>query len=240
MPAPARPVERARIRALSLDLDDTLWAIGPVIERAERRLYGWLHERYPRVTAAADPAALRRLRVEVMDEHPDRHHDFTFLRREMLLRLARSAGYPDEMSAEAFAAFSRWRNEVEPFDDVLPALTTLAARFRLVAVTNGNADLGQIGLARFFTDVVTARETGVAKPDRRIFDAVLDRLGVTPQELLHIGDAPRDDIEGAHGAGIASVWVNRHDRSWSHPHVAPAAIVRDLGELIAWLDARDR
>ena len=224
------------IRAVSLDLDDTLWAIGPVIERAERKLYDWLHEHYPRVADHTGRDTMHALRVAVMDEHPHRHHDYTFLRREMLLRLARAAGYQDEVADEAFAAFQSWRNELTPFDDVLPALEWLKDRYAVVALTNGNADLDVIGLGHLFDHVVTARAVGAAKPHPRMFEVALERLGLAAHEVLHVGDEPTDDIEGARSAGWRSVWMDRFGRSWPDG-VAPAdSRVRHLGELVDALE----
>ncbi len=223
------------IRAVSLDLDDTLWDTVPVIERAERKLYDWLHDRYPRVADHTGRETMHALRVAVMDEHPHRHYDYTFLRREMLLRLARAADYPDELADEAFAAFSRWRNELTPFDDVVPALEWLKERYPIVALTNGNADLDVIGLGHLFDHVVTARAVGAAKPHPRMFEVALERLGMAAHEVLHVGDAPTDDVEGARSAGWRSVWMDRFGRPWPR-EVAPADHrIGNLGELVVAL-----
>lgn len=219
------------IRAISVDLDDTLWAIAPVIVRAERLLYEWLHERYPRVADHTDSAALHALRVAVMDDHPHRHHDYTFLRREMLLRLARAADYHDAMADEAFEAFSRWRNELTLFDDVVPALERLKPRYKLAALTNGNADLDVIGIGHLFDHVVTARAVGAAKPDPRIFRATVDALGLEPHEVLHVGDEPRDDVAGAREAGLPSAWMDRFGRAWPEGETPATLTIRNLGEL---------
>ena len=54
------------IRTITIDLDDTLWEIHPVIMRAEQRLYEWLGENYPRITEMYEPADLRDVRAEVV------------------------------------------------------------------------------------------------------------------------------------------------------------------------------
>ena len=53
------------IRTITLDLDDTLWAIHPVIRRAETRLYQWLGENYPRITQMFEPADIWEVRKRV-------------------------------------------------------------------------------------------------------------------------------------------------------------------------------
>ena len=57
------------------------------------------------------------------------------------------------------------------FEDVLPALEWLSARMPIVSVSNGNADVHQIGIGNFFAATVTARDVGVGKPHARIFQA---------------------------------------------------------------------
>jgi len=231
-PFPGRTTMRDVV-AVCLDLDDTLWAVGPAIERAEQALLGWLDRHCPRVTALHDLASMRRLRAQVAEEFPGMRHDFTFLRREALLRHARQAGYPEAMADQAFEVFYSVRNQVEPFADVVPALERLGRRYRLMSLTNGNADLGVIGLAAFFEHSVAAREVGAAKPDRRIFDTLLDRAALEPGQVAYVGDDPHADVEAARSAGLHAVWMDRFGRAWPDGLAPPAYRVRDLEELAA-------
>lgn len=221
--------------AICLDLDDTLWAVGPAIERAEQALLEWLDRHCPRVTALHDLASMRNLRAQVAEEFPGMRHDFTFLRREALLRHARQAGYPESVADQAFEVFYAARNQVEPFADVVPALERLGRRYRLMSLSNGNADLGVIGLAHYFEHSVAAREAGAAKPDRRIFGSLLDRAGLEPGQVAYVGDDPHADVEGARSAGLHAVWMDRFGRAWPDGLAPPACRVRDLAELAALL-----
>jgi FMN phosphatase YigB (HAD superfamily) len=136
------------------------------------------------------------------------------------------------------------------FDDVRPALQRLAAHGPLLSLSNGNADLQATGLAPWFVGAVSARAVGVAKPDARIFGVACERLGMAPQQVMHIGDDWQADIVGARRAGLHSAWVRR-----SHPELAPHAAaspagaeadvtpvdghhveVEDLLQLADWLD----
>lgn len=224
------------VQAIILDLDDTLWDVGPVILRAEHALRRFLDERYPRVTARHTIESMRDVRARIALEHPAMRHDFTWLRTRSLLEHAREVGYPDEMADEAFAVFYRARNEVALFDDVLPALGRLAGRYRLFAVSNGNADLAAIGLAHFFERSLPAREAGVLKPDPRIFATLLDAARVPASRALHVGDDPRADVEGARGAGLRTAWLNRAGRPWPDAIEAPDCTVGSLLELVTLLE----
>lgn len=219
------------LAAICLDLDDTLWPVGPALERAERATYDWLAERCPRVTEAHDPDSMRALRGRVVAAHPDRRHDLSFLRRQVLLQLVTEGGYEPQCAEDAFAVFYRARNEVEVFADVRPALERLQARYRLLALSNGNADLAVIGLARYFEFSLAASEAGAAKPDPRIFAALLARAGLAPGQVAYVGDDPLVDVEGARRAGLAAVWMDRCSRPWPTDLAPPVHRVRDLGEL---------
>lgn len=219
------------IAAVCLDLDDTLWAVGPAIGRAERAMLDWLGEHCPRITERHDLESMRRVRASVSAEFPHMRHDLAFLRREALRRHAREAGYADAAVEPAFDAFYAARNQVELFDDVLPALGRLRARYRLMALSNGNADLAVIGLASLFEHTIGAREAGAAKPDRRIFEALLGRAGLKPRQVVYVGDDPHADVEGARAAGMPAVWIDRFGRQWPADVEPPAHRVRDLAEL---------
>jgi len=222
------------VQAIIFDLDDTLWEVGPVIVRAEHAMLAFLAERYPRVLGLHTLDSMRDVRARMALEHPAMRHDFTWLRLESLRHHAREAGYPDAIAQEAFEVFYRTRNEVTLYEDVLPALEQLRARFRLFAISNGNADLATIGLGRYFEHSLAAREAGVLKPDPRIFALLLERAGVSPQHALHVGDDLVADVEGARRAGLTPVWVDRAGEGWPAP-TSPPLTVRSLAELVVLL-----
>ena len=219
------------IRAIIFDLDDTLWDCVPVIVRAERTLYDFLRSRYPRVTERHDMDAMRALRVQIAREHPAMRHDFTWLRLESLRRHAEQAGYPATMADEAFDVFYRARNEVVLYGDVRPALDRLVGTYRLFAISNGNANLRAIGLDCYFEAALAAREAGMLKPDPRIFDLLLQRAGLEPADVAHVGDDQEADVEGARGAGVLPVWLNRTGVAWERESPAPAVQITTLDEL---------
>ncbi len=219
------------IRTITLDLDDTLWAIHPVIKRAEARLYAWMSDNYPRITELFNPDDLLEVRSNVMAEHKDRLHDLTFLRRTILARLGEAAGYGNYFIDEAFAVFSDARNEVTLFPEARPALEALGEHFVLIAVTNGNADLEKIGIRELFDDVISAAMAGAAKPDRPIFDMAVKAGGASADQTLHVGDHPLYDVHGARDAGLRAIWVNRNGDQWPGEYHSPNGEVQHVGEL---------
>ncbi|ABM95448.1 HAD family hydrolase [Methylibium petroleiphilum] len=202
-------LDTGKLRALTLDLDDTLWPIWPTIARAESALQAWLQRHAPRVTERFDLAAMRADREAVARERPDWAHDLSALRRESIRRLLVAAGETEALLDAAFSVFLAERQCVDLYADSLPALQRLAARWPLFALSNGNADLVRIGLQPWFRGSLAAREFGVGKPDPRIFAAACERLGCAPNEVLHVGDDLRLDVHGALDAGMQAAWVRR-------------------------------
>ena len=219
------------IRTITIDLDDTLWEIHPVIRRAEARLFDWIGEHYPRITEMFGPEEFRILRSEVLEEFSDHLHDLTFVRRMVLTRLGEAAGYGDSHVDAAFEVFDDARNDVTLFPGVRSALKKLGQRFVLVAVTNGNANLEKIGIRELFQDVVSAARAGASKPARRIFDAAVEAGGARAGQTLHVGDDPLRDVHGARDAGLRAVWVNRNGDDWPDEYHRPDMVVRHIGEL---------
>ncbi|MCZ8132489.1 MAG: HAD family hydrolase [Steroidobacteraceae bacterium] len=226
----------SRLRAVSLDLDDTLWETLPVLANAEARLLGWLEVHYPRLAAAYDPVTARARRVAIAREHPGFAHDMTWLRTESLRRAALEVGYPEACALEAFEVFHAARNAIDPYADVRPALARLSARVPVYALSNGNACVKRVGLGDFFVGAVAPHHAGAAKPDARIFRHLLELAGCAPHEVLHVGDDPHTDVGGARAAGLASAWMNRSGQPW--PADLPRADheVRDMSELVALVE----
>jgi putative hydrolase of the HAD superfamily len=224
-------------KALSLDLDDTLWPIWPVIEKAERALADFLAERCPATARKYPIAEMRALRERIARQYPEFAHDFTRQRKLSLAEALRSAGDDEVHLEDAFNAFYAARNRIEFYPDALAALDRLA-RWPLIALTNGTADLASIGIADRFALAVSAREAGHAKPDAPIFHAACTGLRLLPGEVLHIGDDPLLDIVGAAGAGMRTCWINRRSEEWPASLPPPDLEFATLAGLADWLDAR--
>ncbi|AOR71782.1 HAD family hydrolase [Burkholderia stabilis] len=225
----------AKVSALSFDLDDTLWPFGPSVERAEAALRAWLIEHAPNTASVLpEQQALSDLREEYERLRPDLASDYRALRLGSI-RLALARANEDvTLTERAYEVFYAARNRVEFYEDTLPALAWLSARFPLIAVTNGNADLRLTGGGEFFRATLSAQAFGTAKPEPGIFHAAAKALDVQPAELLHVGDDYHLDIVGALNAGLQAAWVVRD----THPEVergVPAATphltLRDLSML---------
>src|SRR6476620_6661369 len=116
------------IRAITLDLDDTLWPFAPIGARVDHVQHDWLRANCPRTAARFPVDAMRRLRDVVNAEHPHLAHDFSRLRKLTLARAMELAGDDVSQVEPAFEAFFAERTRVACYPDAIPALERIAAR----------------------------------------------------------------------------------------------------------------
>ena len=228
--APSGRIDGGSIECITLDLDDTLWDCLPALEGAEVEFYAFIDAHLPRITAEHDMHSLAAERQQHYRRHPEHAHDVTYIRKHWLADIAVRFGYGTELVEPAFQAFLRARNRVELYEWTEPCLRALSSRFTLGAITNGNADVGRIGIGHYFDFVVTPAEAGAAKPSPEIFLAALSAAGAEAASAVHVGDDPERDVRGAAAVGMRTVWVNAALAPWPGGRL-PDAVVRNVGEL---------
>lgn len=226
------------VGGLCFDLDYTLWTLDDVIEVAEQRLRDYLTHHHPAITTHYDLDAFRALRDEVLRQDPGIAHDLTEIRLRMLRHAARTVGAPELLAEEAFAVFLEARHEVRIYEDSVAVLDQLHGRYPLLALTNGNADVHRIGLGHYFAHSISAIQVGAAKPSPAMFHAACECAGLTPEQIVHVGDCPEADVSGAARFGMHAVWLNRKGLPWpDHLEPVPHTEIRSLHDLMKLLHA---
>ena len=229
------------ISAISLDLDDTLWAFGPAVVRAEQTLHDWLLAQAPRTSGLlTSPQVLGELRTRFEATRPDLSHNLRELRLGSIRMALELSGEDPLLAQAAYDVFFAARQRVDFFEDAFPALQWLSERFPLVAVSNGNASLKVTGGHHFFRAALNPESAGFAKPDAAMFHAAAQAVGCRPEQMLHVGDDADLDVVGALAAGAQAAWVVRSDNAeaaqWARNSPAPHLIVRDLYALCRAID----
>lgn len=159
-------------------------------------------------------------------------------------RALSACGLHDEALVR-FALDAHARHSVDahrPYDDVGQVVASLVGRFRLALITNGAADtqrekLRSIRMDGVFEVTAISGELGIAKPDRRIFQFVLDALGIVGADAWHVGDSLASDVAGAKASGLTAIWLNRRalERQPSDPE--PDVELESLADLPRLIDA---
>lgn len=227
---------RHKIKAITIDLDDTLWSVWPVIREAEKVLFQWLCENAPKAAAHSSVETLSVLRKEVEEIYPQYQHNLSFYRQEAIRLLLKQHGENEALAKEGFEVFFKARQNVTLFEDSMLALLWLSKQYPIVAITNGNADLKAIGLHQFFKANISAQQVGVCKPNPSIFQEAMHILDINaPSHILHVGDDFERDVIGAKQVGFQTAWIQRPELKI--PDVTPEQlksadfVARDLIDL---------
>ncbi|KPQ25927.1 MAG: putative hydrolase of the HAD superfamily [Halomonas sp. HL-48] len=240
------------LKAITFDLDDTLWDNSGVMARTETGHYGWLLEKLPAwlaerrwpswelsVEAGLEDYLKRRQRLAT--DVPERRGDFTWLRLRALEAQLEAQGLPRSAAALWAAAamneFHRLRVQVTPHPEAADLLAALGRRYRLAAITNGNIHLKRHPLSGYFPVAIAAGELLTPKPDPKAFLTALARLDVAPQNAMHVGDSWEEDIVPANQLGMHAVWISEA-RSTALPEgVHQIAHIKELPGVLARLNA---
>lgn len=147
-------------------------------------------------------------------------------------------GDPVQLNALYFSALSRTGYLMDGAEDFL---LQLKMRGKVFLITNGTpaaqyGRLDALGIRSAFDGIFVSDEIGFAKPDPRFFEYVLQRISVSSENCVVIGDSLTSDIAGANAAGINSVWYNPCRRQLPSG-VRPDAIACTYTEVLAALDA---
>src|SRR5204863_2446793 len=111
------------------------------------------------------------------------------------------------------------------YDDVLPALDGLASKdIPLAIISNWDARLRpllqQFRLDRYFEIIVVSCEVGFAKPSPVIFEHAAKKLGIAPENIVHVGDSAKEDVAGAEAAGIGALLIDREKKAMEAGEIA--------------------
>ena len=220
------------IRLISFDLDDTLWDVRPALQAAEAAQWQYLDQHYPALALhriSSDEISV--IKNKLLSEQPSLAHRISQFRETFIERLLQSKGVAQteakHAAAKAFAAFYAERHKVTVYEGVPDVLENLGRSFLLGALTNGNADVGQTAIGRLFDYAWRAEQFGVSKPDPEFFIRAFATAGVTPQEVIHVGDCHNNDVAGAVNAGARAIWYSPAGERSTVAH----AVIDDLKQL---------
>jgi FMN phosphatase YigB (HAD superfamily) len=129
-------------------------------------------------------------------------------------------------------------NKVALVEGAENALQILSEKYDCHLATNAGASttkevrlaLSRVDVDKFFSGIFLADEIGFDKPDIRFFNAIIDRLGISPDSFVMIGDNYFNDCVGAKKAGMKTVFLNANRVTGSFPMAD--AVIRTFDELI--------
>lgn len=158
-------------------------------------------------------------------------------RKDAWTRGLKLCGIDDpEFGAQLAEEFPAQRHQ-KPFvyEESFQVLDELKKSYRLLLLTNGSPDLQNTKLditpelVPYFEQIIISGAFGKGKPDATIFEHALEKMNLTKDEVLMVGDNLMTDILGASRTGIKSVWINRHNKERNE--VVPDYEITHLEEL---------
>ncbi|MCY7294651.1 HAD-IA family hydrolase [Alteromonas sp. a30] len=199
----------APIKAITFDLDDTLYDNHPFIQLAEREQFQFMHQHFP-TSQSIEKHQWHQLRQDVISESPSYAGDMIKLRRAVLRKgLALSGLVGDELNdavERVYQHFYHHRSNFEVRSEVVQVLEALAERYPLVAITNGNVDLSRVGIEPYFSLALHASAEQPRKPSPFMFESAKSHLNLPSNEILHVGDNLKKDVWAALNCGFRAGW----------------------------------
>lgn len=207
------------VRAISFDINGTL-IHSPRLGEVYSQILGrhgidvGPHEAFDTVRRVWEEFNCRRQSSrDLFASHPQGSRAFWYEFIDRVCLLLGSEPASRFAKAELFEAFSgpeAW----EVFEEVPEVLSALRTKGMRMAVVSNWDDrlpvlLERLEISRFFESIVFSEAVGSEKPFSAIFERVLEDLSLPPQEVVHIGDRLREDVEGARGVGMQSIHLTR-------------------------------
>ncbi len=167
-------------------------------------------------------------------------------RKEAWIRGLKRLGIEDEAFGEKLAEQFPIERKKNPFlyEESLRVLEQLKGEYKLFLLTNGSPNLQNNKLemtpelAPYFDDIIISGAYGRGKPDPSIFEHTLDKMGISKDEAIMVGDNLNTDILGATRVGMKSVWINRENKE--KIEVEPDYEITHLEELFSVLDSLNK
>ena len=156
--------------------------------------------------------------------------------RILLTRVGTPPEFAEEIIdtlAEAHQRVGLWTVAIDGAVETVRALKEAGYRIGVVSNAEGRVerDLEGAGYAGLLETVVDSHVVGVEKPDPRIFHIALERLGVTAEAAVFVGDVPAVDVTGARAAGLQAILLDRHDL-YAEEGVTRVTSIRELPDLL--------
>ncbi|TCP19145.1 putative hydrolase of the HAD superfamily [Scopulibacillus darangshiensis] len=120
-----------------------------------------------------------------------------------------------------------------PFPNLASMLEKLKGKGILLGmITNGRGpfqmdNIKALGIEHYFDTILISEYEGLKKPDPIIFKRALERLGVSPNKSVFVGDHPENDVKAAQNVGMKAIW--KKNTQWNE--VDADAIISDLLEV---------
>ncbi|MCI5064628.1 HAD-IA family hydrolase [bacterium] len=212
-------IDLSRIRTVFFDADDTLYTVnGSVGELYAKHLraHGYdvsadeINIAFPRAWAALSGSYENHEDAHRTSHERDEQVWFEYI--SLVMKELSLPRLPEEIFHAIYEQFGKAESRaLQPFvQDMLPLLRQHGVT--LGVLTNNDKRIHtlipELGLRDHFSHIFCASDIGYKKPSRKVFEGIQQHVGARPEELLYIGDCPKNDVQGGLDAGWSVIWYN--------------------------------
>jgi putative hydrolase of the HAD superfamily len=125
-------------------------------------------------------------------------------------------------------------------EDALHLLEHYKTKYRLGLITNGRSiiqygKIDKLNIRPYFDTIIVSEEAGIKKPDKLIFALALKHLDLKAEDCIYIGDHPVNDVDGAHQAGMKTIWMKVNQPWRDELTVQPLKTITKLSDLFGYI-----
>lgn len=223
-----------KIKAVTFDLDDTLWPLREVIIHAHKESNNWIIDKFPSMSKVLFTEQEQKMWQKLIAKDNSLRHRLSELRMKVIETLLTENGVSDEdaktTSKDAFDIFLKLRHDITYFEGTLEVLKSLKEKYTLGVLTNGNASIETLKIDHLFDFYLNAEMVNDSKPGAKMFEEALKITQLSPEEVCHVGDHPDNDVEAAVKLGMKAIWLNLLDADW------PEEKQFKPNEIVSWYD----
>jgi len=208
----------APFKAISFDLDDTLYHNHPVMVETDKRMVKYFAQYLPFKKGLAgvyDQKFWYTFRQLALQHDGKLIDDVTQLRLRSYVLGIKTLGIAEaqaiELASDAVSYFVSQRSDFCVPDNIHLFLSKLKEKYPLIAISNGNVDTKSIGIDHYFSEIYHAGNGLKQKPHEDMFAKACEKLYLQPNQLLHIGDCGANDVLGAIRYGCQTAWVSSYN-----------------------------
>lgn len=206
------------IKAVTFDLDNTVYDYDFCHQKAMEILIRYCEEKYALSAHEFNQKySLAKKIIKARLGNTGASHNRMLYMQTLLELMGRK---PADGALDMYDTY--WNTMLEtmkPFQQILPLMETLNEKdIKIAVLTDLTAHIQhrkiiRLGLAEYIDVLVTSEEAGREKPDRKMFDLLLEKLEVEPYEVIMLGDSYEKDILGAKRAGMHGILCNEENRN---------------------------
>ncbi|OQM34264.1 flavin mononucleotide phosphatase [bacterium endosymbiont of Pedicinus badii] len=233
------------VRAITFDLDNTLYDDKPIVKKADYESMKFLKDYHPKLKKIKKKE-YQKLREFLRNKYPHYFHDVNYWRWFSIYLVMKNVGISEKQAKNganiAMKIVQYWRSRIHIPKQTHEILKKLKNSFPLIIITNGNANPYLFGIGKYFFCILRAGIDGRSKPYKDMYKLASLKLCLPINSILHVGDDIITDIKGAIDSGMQACWINKNKaknfKNLKRERILPHLEISNLHSLLDILEEK--